>query len=69
MFVLIYIVVMPLISICTEHSLAADYTVADVLVVHTQILYYTCNNDYDEDQYKILKVRQDNTMKNNDDSE
>ena len=34
---------MPLIDIYPDFLLVTDYTMMDVLVVHIQILYYTCN--------------------------
>ena len=41
---LIYTVLVPCTGINTEHLLVIDYTILDVLVVHTQTLYYTCNS-------------------------
>ena len=42
---LIYTVVVPPASIFTELLLVANYTIVDVLVVHTEILYYTRNKE------------------------
>ena len=44
MYLLIDTVMVPPTSICTQLLLVAKCTVVDVLVVHTWILYYICNN-------------------------
>ena len=41
--VLIYTELVPPTSIYTAHSMATNYTLVDVLVVHTQTLNYTHN--------------------------